>query len=235
MGACLLALLAGALSLLSPCVLPLLPVVLSGALDRHRLGPLALAGGLAISATAFGLALAALGLALDRDLVRAGAATLLIVFGAILLSTHLDRAWSTAFSPVARQASVLLSRLGGGGLGGQLVTGVLLGILWIPCGGPTLGSSISLAARRESLPAAAAVMLAYSIGAALPLVVFAYGSRRALMQPARLAAMALAGKALVGATLLAVGSLTLLGADKALEAALVDRMPPWLLDLTTRF
>ena len=108
-------------------------------------------------------------------------------------------------------------------------------MLWTPCGGPTLGSSISLAAQRESLPAAAAVMAAYSAGAAVPLLVLAYGSRRVLDQPRRLAAVSRVGKRVMGAALVVLGMLTLIGADKALEAALVERMPPWLVDLTTRF
>ena len=104
MGACLLSFVAGALSLLSPCVLPLLPVALAGALDRHRLGPVALAGGLAISATGFGLAFAALGFALDREVVRLAAAGLLVVFGAVLLSARLDLAFARAMAPVAERA-----------------------------------------------------------------------------------------------------------------------------------
>jgi cytochrome c biogenesis protein CcdA len=222
-------------SLLSPCVLPLLPVALAGALDRHRLGPVALAGGLAISATGFGLAFAALGLALDRDVVRLVAAGLLVVFGAVLLSARLDLAFARATAPIAGRAASLLSRFGRQGLAGQIAVGALLGVLWTPCGGPTLGSSVGLAAQRESLPAAAAVMAAYSAGAAAPLLVLAYGSRRVLDRPRRLATVARVARPAIGFTLVALGLLTLVGADKALEAVLVEHMPPWLVDLTTRF
>jgi len=216
-------------------VLPLLPVALAGALGAHRLGPLALAGGLAISATGFGLAFAALGFALDREVVRLVAAGLLVVFGAVLLSARMDLAFARATAPIAERATSLLSRFGRRGLAGQLLIGALLGVLWTPCGGPTLGSSISLAARRESLLAAAAVMAAYSVGAAAPLLVFAYGSRHALDEPRRLAAVSRVGKPVIGFALMVIGVLTLVGADKTLEAALVERMPPWLVDLTTRF
>ena len=216
-------------------MLPLLPVALAGALGAHRLGPLALAGGLAISATGFGLAFAALGFALDREVVRLVAAGLLVVFGAVLLSARMDLAFARATAPIAERATSLLSRFGRRGLAGQLLIGALLGVLWTPCGGPTLGSSISLAARRESLLAAAAVMAAYSVGAAAPLLVFAYGSRRALEEPRRLAAISRVGKPVIGFALMVIGVLTLVGADKTLEAALVERMPPWLVDLTTRF
>jgi cytochrome c-type biogenesis protein len=97
-GACLFGFAAGALSLLSPCVLPLLPVALAGTVDRHRLGPLALAAGLAISATGFSLTVAALGLAVDRDAMRQVGAALLVVFGAVLLFPRLE----LASAPVSR-------------------------------------------------------------------------------------------------------------------------------------
>jgi cytochrome c biogenesis protein CcdA len=234
-GACLLGFVAGSLSLLSPCVLPLLPVVLAGAVDRHPLGPVALASGLAVSSTAFGLAFAALGFALDREVARLAAAGLLVAFGAVLLSARLDVAFARATGPTASRVAPLLDRFRPRSLIGQAAIGALLGVLWTPCGGPTLGSSIALAAQRESLPAAAAVMAAYSAGAALPLLVLSYGSRRVVGGSGRLVAIARVGKPVTGALLVMLGLLTVLGADKALEAALVERMPAWLGDLVTRY
>jgi cytochrome c biogenesis protein CcdA len=224
---------AGVLSTLSPCVLPLLPIVLAGAVTRHRLGVLGLAAGLAVSATAFGLAFAMLGLALDRELVRVVAAALLVLSGAILLTTRLDGVVSRAASPLATWASTRLGAFAPSGLGGQVVVGLLLGVLWTPCGGPALAGAATLAARRESLPAAAAVMLAYSAGAALPLVLLAYGARRSLAASRRLARVARVAKPAVGIALVLTGLLTLSGADRAIEAGLVDRMPAWLVDLIT--
>lgn len=235
MGAGLLGFAAGALSILSPCVLPLLPVVLAGALARHPLGPLALAAGLAASATAFGLAFALLGLALDRDLVRVIAAALLIVSGAVLLSTRLDLALARATAPLVAGAA---ARLGAGaprGLSGELLVGGLLGVLWTPCGGPALAGAVTLAARQESLPAAAGVMTAYSLGAALPLLALAYGSRSFLLGRRSLGRVARVGQPVVGIALVLTGLLALMGADKAIETAVLDRMPAWLVDLTTRF
>jgi cytochrome c-type biogenesis protein len=166
MGACLLGFAAGALGTLSPCVLPLLPVVVAGAVERHRFGPVVLAAGLAVSATAVGFAVALLGFTLDRDLLRPVAGALLVVVGAMLLITRLDLAFARATTPIAGRAAALLNRLGPRGLPGQLLVGALLGALWTPCGGPTLGGAIGLAAQRRSLGAAAAVMAAYSVGAA---------------------------------------------------------------------
>jgi len=234
MGACFLGFAAGALGTLSPCVLPLLPLVVAGAVERHRLGPLVLAAGLAASATTIGFAVALLGFALDRDVVRVAAGALLLVVGAVLLIARLDVALARATTPLAARAAALLPRLGPRGLAGQAVVGALLGALWTPCGGPTLGGAIGLAAQRRSLGAAAAVMAAYSVGAVVPVLLLAYGSRRLVARPDRLARVMRVGKPAGGALLVLVGVLSVTGADKALEARLLDVMPAWLVDLTTR-
>jgi cytochrome c-type biogenesis protein len=159
-------------------VLPLLPLVIAGSVERHRLGPLVLAAGLALSATALGFAVALLGFTLDRDLVRIVAGALLVVVGAVLLIARVDVALTRVTSPVVTRAAEMLARFTPQRLAGQFVVGALLGALWTPCGGPTLGGAIGLAAQRRSLGAAAAVMAAYSVGAVLPVLLLAYGSRR---------------------------------------------------------
>lgn len=235
MGACVLGFAAGALSAFSPCVLPLLPLVLAGAVERHRLGPLVLAAGLAASATVVGFAVALLGFALDRDLVRVLAGGLLVLVGLVLLIARLDVAVARAAAPIAAGAAALLARLGPGGLAGQFVVGALLGALWTPCGGPTLGAAIGLAAQRRSLGAAAAVMAAYSLGAVVPVLLLAYGSRRLAARPDRLVLVARLGKPAVGVALVLLGMLSVTGGDKVLETRVLDAMPAWLVDLTTRF
>ena len=235
MGACLLGFAAGALSALSPCVLPLLPLVLAGAVERHRFGPLVLAAGLAASATVVGFAVALLGFTLDRDLVRVIAGGLLVLVGLVLLIARLDAAVTRAAAPIAAGAAGLLARLGPRGLAGQFVVGALLGALWTPCGGPTLGAAIGLAAQRRSLGAAAAVMTAYSLGAVAPVLLLAYGSRRLAARPDRLVLVTRLGKPAVGVALVLLGMLSVTGGDKVLETRVLDAMPAWLVDLTTRF
>jgi len=246
MAACLLSLGAGALSLLSPCVLPLLPLVLAGAFTRHRLGVLALALGLTASATVFGLVFALVGLALDRDLVRTIAGGVLILLGVVLLNVRpgalgrpllpqIESAVVGFTAPVAAWTATRIEQPAVRGLGGQMAVGALLGALWTPCGGPTLAAAATLAAQRESLPAAAAVMAAYSAGAALSLLALAHGSGRALLRPERVARLSRIGRPLLGAALAATGILTLTCVDRAIETAIAQRMPAWLIDLTTRF
>jgi cytochrome c-type biogenesis protein len=233
LGAVALAFAAGVLTALSPCVLPLLAVTVTTAFQRHRFGPLALATGLIVSATVLGLIFALVGLALDRDLVRLAAAGLLVVVGGVLLSARLQSGLSRLTAPVASGATALVSRSAPGGWQGQLVVGALLGAVWSPCAGPTLAAAIGLAAQRTSLLSASAVLAAFSVGAALPLVLVAYGSRELFSR--RASDVARIARPLTATVLIAVGVLTLSGGDRVIETKLVDLMPGWLIALTSRF
>jgi len=233
MGGLLLGFLAGTLSVLSPCVLPLLPIVVGAALQQHRHGPLALAAGLIVTATATGLFFAAAGFtsAIDRDVARAGAAALMALAGLVLLVPALEAALARAAAPLAGAAARLLGRVPAG-LGGQALVGGLLGFVWTPCTGPTLGAAITLATRSESLAHAGLVMLAFSVGAVVPVLAIAYGSRRIATGGTTLMRLAAVGKPVMGGLLLVVGALAVTGTDKRIEAWLLDHLPEWLIALT---
>jgi cytochrome c biogenesis protein CcdA len=232
----LLSFLAGTLSVLSPCVLPLVPIIVASALQSHAHGPLALGAGLALSSTAFGLVLASLGFAagVDRDVMRTTAGAFMALAGVTLLVPRLQDVVSQGLAPVAQRAGALTGRLPAR-LPGQFVLGVLLGAVWTPCTGPTLAAAMTLAARSESVAHAGAVMLMFGIGAVVPLLIFAYGSRHTLAaRGRRLGRVAAVGKPLMGGALLLIGVLTVTGTDKVLETWMIDHMPDWLLTLTTR-
>ncbi len=233
LGASLMSFAAGVLTVLSPCVLPLVPIAVASALQRHRLGPVALALGLAASSWAVGLLFATLGLALERDVLRVVVATLLVLFGAAPLSARLESRLARLAGPLVARAAAGLARLTPSGWHGQVVVGVLLGALWIPCAGPTLGAAIVLAAAGTDLPAAAVVMGAFSLGATVPLLALAYGTRGVLVR--RAPGVARIGRPAVAAALIVVGLLALSGGDRAIEARLVQAMPLWLVDLATLF
>lgn len=238
MSGLLVAMLAGVLTTLSPCVLPVLPVVLLAALQQHRYGPLALAAGMSLAFTALGIGIATIGFSLDigSGTVRLAAALVMIAFGAVLLSSRLQAAFARAGSPLSDRLNAMTARFAPDGLGGQFLLGVLLGAVWTPCSGPTLGAAIGLASASETAARAAGVMLLFSLGATLPLMALAYGSRQALAS--RKAALARAGrhgKPILGGVLVLVGALVAFGVDKLIEARLTALMPDWLVDLTTRF
>jgi cytochrome c biogenesis protein CcdA len=230
--------LAGALSTLSPCVLPLLPILIASATAQHRFGPVALAAGLTLSFAAVGLFIATLGvtIGLDAGVLRQGAAVLLVAFGLLLLSTRGQARFAQATSGLSNAGDGLLARLTGTGWRGQLVVGLVLGIVWSPCVGPTLGAASTLAAQGRHLPQIALLMLVFGLGAGTPLVVIGSLSREAMQRArGRLLAAGQRGRWLLGMVLVLIGLTILTGWDKGIETWVVDHTPDWLVELSTRY
>jgi cytochrome c-type biogenesis protein len=228
-----LALVAGVFGVLSPCVWPLVPVVTSSAATSGRGGPLFLALGLSLSFAVAGtvLTLLLVRTGLDPELFRYVAAGLLVVVGATLAVRRLsDR--------VTFRLSTLSARLDIGpgaeasSARSQFGVGALLGIVWLPCVGPTLGAAIGLASMGQSMSMAFVVMLAYGVGTAGVLLAAGVASDRVLARwrPALLRGGG-RGKKLLGWTLIALGFLVLTGFDKYLETLAVDLVPAWVYSL----
>ena len=230
--------LAGVLSTLSPCVLPLLPILIASATTQHRFGPLALASGLTLSFAVVGIFIARLGttIGLDAGVLRQGAAVLLVAFGLLLLSVRAQARFAHAASGVSAVGDGLLARITGTGWRGQFAVGLVLGIVWSPCVGPTLGAASTLAAQGSHLPQIALLMLVFGLGAGTPLVVIGSLSREAMQRVrGRLLAAGQRGRWLLGGVILLLGLMILTGWDKAFEAWAVEHSPDWLTLLTTRF
>lgn len=237
-GSTVFAFLAGVLSILSPCILPLLPVILGTAVSEHRLGPAALASGLAISFVGIGLFIATIGfgIGLDAGHFRLIAALLLITVGVILLVPQLQTQLVAAAAPVTGWTESRFGGISTGGIKGQFALGLLLGAVWSPCAGPTLGAASVLAAQGKDLGQVTLVMLAFGIGAALPLLLLGLLSREALMRwRGRLMEAGKGGKSVLGVLLIVVGLFIVSGVDKQIEAAVVQASPDWLIRLTTSF
>jgi cytochrome c-type biogenesis protein len=230
--------LAGLFSTLSPCVLPILPLVLGAAVAVHRAAVLLLALGMALSFVVFGLFIATIGFAIgiDGDSLRWVSALFLGVFGLILLFSDLQNAFARAAAPLGNAGNRVLARLTPEGPGGQFVLGVILGAVWSPCVGPTLGAASLLAAQGRDLVGVTLVMLAFGIGAAVPLLVLGTLSREAMLRwRGRMLRVGQGGKLLVGAVSVLVAVMIVTGLDRSLEVGLVEASPDWLTALTTRF
>ncbi|KQT78154.1 cytochrome c biogenesis protein CcdA [Methylobacterium sp. Leaf466] len=238
MGTLGLAFLAGCLSILSPCVLPLLPLVLGAAATEHRYGPVALAAGLAVTFTGIGLFVALVGfsLGLDTDVFRTVAAVLMFLVGLVLMVPAAQTRLAVAAGPVSDRAQARFGGLSTTGLSGQFGVGLLLGAVWSPCVGPTLGAASLLAAQGRDLGLVALTMLSFGLGAAVPLLLLGLISREVMMAwRNRMMAAGRGLKAALGLVLAVTAGAILLGLDKRLEAALVAASPDWLTALTTRF
>src|ERR1051326_5148193 len=154
-GGILFGLLAGVLSTLSPCVLPLLPLVLGAAVAAHRFGMLVLAAGMVISFVSIGLLVATIGFSagLTAELFRDASAVLLGALGIILLSGSLRQRFAVAAGGLGNAGNRFMERIEPSGLTGQFLIGIVLGAIWSPCVGPTLGAASLLASRGENVAA----------------------------------------------------------------------------------
>ena len=161
---------------------------------------------------------------------------LLILVGGALLMPRLQLQLAAAAGPIGHWAQEHAGGFSTRGLGGQFVVGLMLGAIWSPCVGPTLGAASVLAASAENLTVVTLTMFAFGIGAALPLLAIGMMSREALVRWRKsLLAAGSGGKVVMGVMLVAIGALILTGLDKRIETILVEASPDWLTELTTRF
>ena len=120
------------------------------------------------------------------------------------------------------------------GLTGQFILGLLLGLAWSPCVGPTLGVAIGLASQGQQLPQVGFTMLMFGLGASTPIVILGMLSREGMqLVRGKMASIGNNGKKILGGIMLVLGVLILSGLDKQLETAFLNLAPEWLVKLTT--
>lgn len=230
--------LAGLLTLINPCVLPVLPIVLVGALNASKSGPVALAAGMSVSFVTFGVLVTAFGSTIgltQESLAQIGAA-LMIAFGSILVVPLFARRFEMATAGIASGADQQMNSLDAGSLRGQFLGGLLLGTVWSPCIGPTLGGAIALASQGENLGFVTLIMIAFSLGVSTFIVGLGLGARETLRARAMVfSGLAERSKPLIGATFIAVGLMLVFKVHYRVEEWLLNIMPIWLQDLSIVF
>jgi len=197
---------------------------------------MALGSGLALSFAITGTAIASLGQMFDFDpnTLHVVSASLLVAFGLLLLSTRLQQRFASATTGIGSAGNNWAASLNPEGLRGQFFLGLLLGIAWSPCIGPTLGVAIGLASQGQQLVQVALVMLLFGLGASLPIIGLGMLSRQGIQKfRGKLLLVGGKGKQILGVLMLALGVMMLTGTDRLLEAGLVEITPEWLLRLTT--
>lgn len=227
--------LAGLLTLINPCVLPVLPIVLAGALQASPLGPVALAAGMSLSFVVLGITVSAFGFALGltEDTVAQAGAILMVGFGLILLVPRFNLAFASATAGLASDADARIERIETTGLQGQFAGGLLLGAVWSPCIGPTLGGAIALAAQGDSLLWAAAIMVAFALGVSSLIIALGYGARAALQRrQALMRRIAEKSRPFMGIVFVIVGLALFFRLHHLLDAWLIGVLPAWLIDLS---
>ena len=227
--------LAGLLTLINPCVLPVLPIVLATSLQADRRAPMALAAGMSLSFVALGLGVAALSPALGirEETVARGAAVLMIGFGAVMLVPALGGRFALVTAGLSARSDAGMGATASGGLGGQVLGGMLLGGVWSPCIGPTLGAAIAMAAQGENLLRAGAIMVAFALGVSSLILLIGYGARQWLRQNmARMRAFSERSKPILGATFILIGLGLWFRVNHAIDAWMIENLPTWLVDLS---
>jgi cytochrome c-type biogenesis protein len=230
--------LAGILTLINPCVLPVLPIALASALQNDRNGPIWLALGMSVTFVILGVGVSAIGSSFginEEDISRASA-VLMMLFGLILLVPVFNDRFSLATAGLSSNADMTIGSMDQKSVKNQLLGGVLLGAVWSPCIGPTLGGAISLASQGNSLIWATMIMTSFAAGISTIIIALAYGAREAIRKrQANMRAIAEKAKPIMGITFLLVGLIIFFKWHQVIEGWLLDRMPYWLQDLSVLF
>ena len=225
-----IAFIAGLVTAVSPCVLPILPIVLAAGSGGDRRRPYLIITGLIASFAFFTLAATQIirSLGLPDSALRDAAIVVIAVFGLTLLVPALSNAWDRASARLPAAGA----RLARKGVPGGLITGVGLGLVWTPCAGPILGAITALSATAPVSGATVMLVAAYSIGAGLPLLAIALGGRSVLTRLRLRAASRWAPRAL-GALVLVSALAMAAGLDTAISADLTSALPDWTGTLQT--
>ena len=233
------AFLAGLLTLINPCVLPVLPIVLASALQAGRHGPLAIAAGMSLSFVVLGMTVATVGysIGLTEQVLAKSGAVLMMVFGLILLVPQFNQRFATATAGFSASADDQMNKLSADiNYKNQFLGGMLLGAVWSPCVGPTLGGAISLASQGENLLWVFLIMLFFALGVSSVIILLGYGTGEAIRKRQnKMRGLAEKAKPIMGVTFLLVGLMIFFKFHHIIEAWLLDVLPIWLQDLSVKF
>ncbi|MCX9013371.1 MAG: cytochrome c biogenesis CcdA family protein [Candidatus Methanoperedens sp.] len=227
---------AGLATVITPCVLPILPAVLSGSVGS-RLRPIAIVTGMSITFTLMGILISAVAsFGYITDYLRWFSIFFIIGMGAVLFDDEINNEYVKITSSIVdfgRQHVTFLgsleSKVPQGGLFGGLFLGMSLGIIWIPCVGPILGSVLAFVAESSgssgNLLHAASLLIVYSMGVSIPMLIIAYSGKSVSGRVSWFVKRGHFFKKLSGLMLILVGLMMLFGIDKFLQAKLLPYFP----------
>ena len=233
-----LAFLAGVLTVTTPCIIPILPPMLAGSIG-HRLRPIFIVAGSAVTFTLMGGVFSALGIAaggFSGPWLRALLISFIIGFGAVMVDDDINEVYVKYSSRMVNRVHGIFNRNrvmnhpqnageNGRGLLGAFGLGLSLGIVWIPCVGPILGSILAFAAIQENMVRGSVLLLVYSIGLGIPLLTIAYGGKRVSGQLEWTRKNSVRIKKLAGWILILTGLAMLFGIDRLIQQTLLPYAP----------
>lgn len=228
----LFAFLGGIVTILSPCILPILPIVLSGSITGGKRRPWGVVTGFIASFTFFTLFLTALvkTTGVSPDNLRIIAVFVIAIFGLELIIPSLQRTLERLFSRLANAGPK--AKTGDGFLSGILV-GLSLGLVWTPCVGPILASIIALAATQTIGLNAVIITLTYAFGTSLPLLAITFGGRQLLTNHPWLIKNTVHIQKLFGVLMLMTALAIFFSWDRMFQTYILNQFPNYGTGLTT--
>ncbi|PIS05264.1 MAG: hypothetical protein COT81_02070 [Candidatus Buchananbacteria bacterium CG10_big_fil_rev_8_21_14_0_10_42_9] len=231
----LLSILAGFLTIIAPCILSLLPIMLGSSLNQNRWRPLFIVLGLITTFSIFGIIFIASTsfLGLSREGLRSIAIGLIFVFGLALV---FDKTYTKIYSwfkakfttlkmkvmPSSNTPKPVIQRKG---LWGGFTLGASMALVWVPCAGPVLGIILTVASVQQELTIGLILLAAYAVGAAVPLLIIGYGGQWIANKVRWFATKAELVRQFAGALLIITAFLMFFGLDRKLETKLFDILP----------
>jgi cytochrome c biogenesis protein CcdA/thiol-disulfide isomerase/thioredoxin len=222
----LFAFLAGILTIAAPCILPMLPIILGASVGQtSKQRPLFIVLGFIISFAAASLVLSLIvtHLGLSQNTIRDAAIIILLVFAFFMI-------WPKPFELLTARLSGVLNKANQigtsqtGNKGGFLL-GLVFGIVWTPCAGPILGSILTLIAIQGTTAKAVALVIAYALGAGIPMLIIAYGSQYVTTKVRWIAQYATRLQQIFGVLILLLAVAMYFQYDVTIEAALTQAFP----------
>lgn len=223
---------AGFITILSPCILPILPIVLSGSLNGGHRRPIGIVVGFVLSFTLFTLFLSAIVKAtgISPDLLRSFSVLIILFFGATLLLPNFQVLMEKVFTRLAGSVSGKVSQ--GSGFWGGVLLGLSLGLVWTPCVGPIIASVITLAATSSVNGSAILITFAYSIGTAIPMFAITYGGRTLLQKVPWLLRNTGNIQKAFGVLMILVAIGIFFNLDRKFQTIVLDKLPQYGAGLT---
>ena len=199
---------------------------------------MAVAAGMSLTFVVLGMLVAVAGrsLGITPESVADAGAVMMVIFGAVLLVPRFSEKFATATAGFSGRADAQIDTVQTGrmsGLTGQFAGGMLLGVVWSPCIGPTLGGAISLASQGEDLVQVTGIMTVFAAGVSTIIMALGYGARSVIMKrQATMRRIAEKSRPIMGVAFLAVGLGILFRAHHTIQGWVLDHLPYWLVDLS---
>ena len=228
--------LAGLLTLLNPCVLPILPIVISSALQENKKSPIFVATGLSLSTCVAGFLISFAGqkVGIDQSVISSVGALFLVFFGTLILFPNIYSPFTPLSYAVAGISGWTTNQKGS--QISNILVGAALGLAWSPCIGPTMGAAVALASTGTQLGLSFAVMFAYGAGIGTIFLLLSYGGRKVIRtRNEKFRAQSRTAFIVFGAITILLGLMILSGIHETLEYWLVGIMPTWLISLSVKY